>query len=112
MDPITRQGIAVAAGAGGAGQVDIAVAHTGSPYITAYPWSSGFGSKYSNPSTLPTGTGLGVAFSPDGNDIAVGHSGSPYITAYPWSSGFGSKYSNPSTLPASTGNDVAFSPAA
>ena len=41
----------------------IAVAHSNSPYITAYPWSSsGFGTKFSNPGTLPTDTGYGVAF--------------------------------------------------
>jgi hypothetical protein len=30
----------------------IAVAHSGTPYITAYPWSSssGFGTKFANPS--------------------------------------------------------------
>ena len=89
----------------------IAVAHGTSPYITAYTFNSGsgFGTKYSNPSTLPTSTGRGVAFSPDNSAIAVPHESSPYITAYPWSaSGFGTKYSNPSTLPASTGRGVAF----
>ena len=44
--------------------VDIAIAHTTTPYISVYPWSSGFGTKYANPATLPTGTGNGVAFSP------------------------------------------------
>ena len=33
-----------------------------SPYITAYPWSSGFGTKYSNPATLPADTANGIAF--------------------------------------------------
>lgn len=41
----------------------IAIAHDSSPYVTAYPWSSsGFGTKYSNPATLPASTGNGVAF--------------------------------------------------
>lgn len=42
----------------------IAVAHVNSPYISVYPWSSstGFGTKYSDPSTLPTGRVNGVAF--------------------------------------------------
>ena len=75
----------------------IAVSHSSSPYITAYPWSSsGFGSKYSDPATLPTNVGYNVAFSPSGAYIAVSHAGTPYITAYPWSaSGFGTKYSDP-----------------
>jgi len=41
----------------------IAVSHSTTPYVTAYPWSgSGFGAKYANPATLPTGTGRCVAF--------------------------------------------------
>jgi len=89
----------------------VAFAHFNSPFITAYPWSSsGFGTKYTNPSTLPTGTGSGVAFSPDKSAIAVAHQSSPSITAYPWSgSGFGTKYTNPATLPVSGGLSVAFS---
>ena len=88
----------------------IAVAHGTTPFITAYPWSgSGFGTKYANPATSPTGTGRGVAFSPDGSAIAVAHGTTPYITAYPWSgSGFGTKYANPSTLPTGIGFGVAF----
>lgn len=91
----------------------VAVAHTTSPYIAAYPFGgSGFGAKFPNPSTLPTGTGYGVAFSPSGTDIAVGHETSPRISAYAWSaSGFGAKYSNPSTLPPWTGYGMDFSPA-
>jgi hypothetical protein len=88
----------------------IAVAHDTTPFITAYPWSgSGFGTKFSNPGTLPTANGLGVAFSPSGDAIAVAHVTTPFITAYPWSgSGFGTKFSNPGTLPTGTGNGVAF----
>ena len=91
----------------------VAVAHNTSPYVSVYPWTSGtgFGTKYSDPSTLPTGTGRFTAFSPDGADLAVSHSTSPYISVYPWSSGFGTKYSDPSPTPyAALG--VAFSPAA
>ena len=90
--------------------VTIAVGHAVSPYISVYPFdpSVGFGAKYANPATLPTGTGNSIAFSPSA--IAVAHSSSPYISVYPWrSSGFGTKYSNPSTLPTGDGNAVAFS---
>jgi sugar lactone lactonase YvrE len=90
----------------------IAVAHATSPYVTAYPWNSttGFGTKYANPSPLPASTSNGVAFNPAGISVAVAHSSSPYVTAYSWitATGFGTKYSNPATLPASTGNGVAF----
>ena len=61
-------------GGGGAGLYEgyIAVAHGTSPFINVYPWTSGtgFGTKYADPSTLPTSTGMGVAFSPDGADLA------------------------------------------
>ena len=91
---------------------DIAVSHSLTPFISVYPWASGFGTKYANPSTLPPNTGYDVAFSPDGADIAVAHVSSPFISVYPWSSGFGAKYANPATLPAGDGQGVAFSPAA
>jgi hypothetical protein len=89
------------------------VAHVSSPYISAYPWSgSGFGTKYTDPATLPTGNGLGVAFSPDGTALAVSHQSSPYVTAYPWSgaTGFGTKYANPSSAITTGGNSVTFKP--
>jgi hypothetical protein len=91
----------------------VAVAYDTTPFITAYPWSgSGFGTKFADPGTLPTGSGRDVAFSPAGNAIAVAHAGSPYVTAYPWSgAGFGTKFTNPATLPPSSGLGVAFSPA-
>lgn len=88
---------------------DIALAHNGFPYITAYPWSNGFGTKYADPSTLPSATAFGTTFSTIGSSISVAHQSSPYITAYPFSGGFGTKYANPSTLPANTGRTAAFS---
>ena len=38
--------------------------------------------KLSNPSTLPAGSGYGVAFDPTGTYLAVAHNNSPYITIY------------------------------
>ena len=80
-----------------------------SPYINVYPWSSsGFGTKFANPSTLPTGGGYNVAFSLDGAYIAVAHDASPYISVYPWSSsGFGTKLT---AITSGHGNSVNFSP--
>ena len=41
----------------------LAVAHTLLPFISVYPWSgSGFGTKFSDPATLPTWQGNGVKF--------------------------------------------------
>ncbi len=90
----------------------IAVAHTSSPYISAYPWddtTGSFGTKYANPATLPTLNGRDVAFSPDDSTIAVAHLSTPYVSAYPWSSGFGTKYSDPSTTPPEAGFAISFS---
>jgi len=88
----------------------IAIAHTTTPFISTYPFSAGFGTKYANPATLPVGTGNGVAFNPAGTNIAIAHATTPFISAYPWSAGFGTKYANPATLP-DYGNGVAFNPA-
>ena len=43
---------------------DIAISHSTDPYVSAYPWApgAGFGVKYADPATKPTGTGRGVAF--------------------------------------------------
>jgi hypothetical protein len=92
---------------------EIAASMTASPYVNAYQWTtgSGFGIKYSNPSTLPPGSGQTVAFNPSGNCVAVGHSTSPFISAYPWTrgDGFGTRFSNPVTTLSSAVTQVAFS---
>ena len=64
MDPNSLNLIKGAAGAGGPYSGDIAVGHYVSPYISVYPWTSGtgFGTKYSDPSTLPAGTGRNIDF--------------------------------------------------
>ena len=81
----------------------IAAASTASPFIHAYSWSAstGFGTKYANPSVLPSGLACGVHFSPAEDAIAVATSTTPYIHAYAWSSstGFGTKYANPAIIP-------------
>lgn len=74
------------------------IAHIDSPYFTAYEWNGGYGSKYSNPSTLPSGQGHNVVFSKDGGAVILSSgitNSSPQ--AYSWSdaSGFGSKYTAP-----------------
>lgn len=88
----------------------IAVSHEGSIYISTYLWYPGFGTRYANPATLPTGGSASVAFSPSGADIAVAHDITPFISTYPWNAGFGTKYANPATLPTGNAWDVAFSP--
>jgi len=77
---------------------DVAIGSTSSPFIAAYPvTSSGFGTKYANPSTPIGGTVFSVKFSPVGNVIAIGNNISPAtLKAYAWSSGFGSLYTSPS----------------
>jgi hypothetical protein len=81
----------------------------------AYPWSNstGFGTKYANPATLPNGNSTGgVVFNPSSNVIVATNDNSPYVTAYPWSAstGFGTKYTDPSVGNRPTGapQDIAF----
>jgi hypothetical protein len=81
--------------------------------IHLYPWSSsGFGTKFANPS-FPAGIAQkqGLSFNTVTNDLACGTSASPYIWAYSVTpSGFGTQYSNPSTPLASATNGLQFSP--
>ena len=90
----------------------IAVAHniTGIDFIASvYPWSSsGFGTEFSNPSTL-SDAGYGVAFTNTQNALAITSQLSPFVRVYAWSgSGFGTQFSNPATLPTGLGAGVAF----
>ena len=59
--------------------------------------------KLPNPDILPTGTGYGTAFSPDGNYLSVAHNNSPYITIHKRDGDTFTKLSNPSKLPTNTG---------
>jgi hypothetical protein len=86
----------------------IAVSHANSPHVSAYPWSSGFGTKYANPASAVISLGYDVAFSANGDAIAVAYDTPDYINAYAWSSGFGTKYSSPATLPADFAIGVTF----
>jgi hypothetical protein len=78
----------------------LSVGHQTSPYISVYPWSTstGYGTRYTNPASLPAGQGYGVAFDPAATNIISVNGNSPYIAGYPWSSsGFGTRYANPAT---------------
>ena len=66
--------------------------------------------KLANPATLPTGTGNGASFSPDGAYLAIVHNTSPYVTIYKRSGDTFTKLSDPATLPTGTGNGASFSP--
>lgn len=84
----------------------ISTAFGASPYIDIFPFSSsGYGARYSNPSSLPAG-GTYVftpKFSPTGDAVIITHNNLPRLTGYPWSAaGYGTKYANPVSTPGST----------
>ncbi len=113
----TRYNVTLATSAVGRGVAfhpngaDIACAHDVSPFISVFPWSSpGFGTKYANPATLPSGNCNDVVFNNAGTVLAAAVAVSPFVEAYAWSAGFGSKFSNPSSLPAGAGSGIDFSP--
>lgn len=85
---------------------------TSSPYIEAYSFNqtTGFGAKFSNPSTLPGAACYDVSVAKTNDLVAVASSSSPYVHVYPWndSTGFGTKYSNPSALPTGDSRAIAF----
>lgn len=79
------------------------------PYIIGWAFSGGFGSKYSDPSTLPTGgCEWGISFSQSGSNVVVSNTTSTYQAAYPFSAGFGTKYANPSSAMASATRGASF----
>lgn len=88
----------------------LAIAHSVTPFVTIYDWSTGVPVKIANPATLPANDGSGVAWSPDGRYLAVSHTGSPSITIYDWITGVPIKIANPATLPAGDGTCCAWSP--
>lgn len=76
-----------------------------SPFIHGYRWTAGaspaWGTKFSDPATLPPGNTSNATFST--NDLIVATGSSPFVLSYSYSdtAGFGSKYANPATLPPS-----------
>jgi hypothetical protein len=87
----------------------LAVAHANSPYITIYNHSGDTFPSTTTPSTLPTGTGVGCAFSTDGTYLAVAHGTSPYITIYKRSGDTYTKLADPAALPTGVAYSCAFS---
>jgi hypothetical protein len=87
---------------------DLALGHDTTPRLSIYKFNTttGFGTRYSDPATVPQGNVVGVRFSPLGNSLAVTcgpGTGNP-LAGYPWTlgSGFGTKFGNPGTLPPSS----------
>lgn len=88
----------------------VVIAHSGSPFLSAYRWSSaGFGEKYANPGTLPGASPFGISFTPTGSHLIA--SSISTVVAYAWSSltGFGTRQTGP-TLGLNTVRAVAVSP--
>lgn len=84
-----------------------------SPYVSIYDWnnSTGFGSKYADPSSGIGSSANFFQFSPNDDLVAVATENSPYVHVYQWNAGWGTKYSNPSTLPANALSRVRFNAA-
>jgi hypothetical protein len=90
----------------------VAMVNTVSPYILVYPWTSasGFGTKATNPTTLPAGACYGASFNTTSTLLAISGANSPYINVYNITSGvsFGTRYTNPSVLPSGQLSAVTF----
>lgn len=95
----------------GAGQIiavyeDVVfIGHQTSPYISAYrvDQTTGFTSKFANPTSPPAGAVKGISVHPSGDYVVVVGDGSPSATAYRWDSmtGFGEKLTSPAPSPVS-----------
>lgn len=91
--------------------LSLLVATASSPYINAWPVSASlvWGTKFSNPGTLPTGVGSQVVITAAGDYVVLGHGTTPFMSAYPYTdTAFGSKLANPATLPGGQITGLAF----
>lgn len=95
------------------GDVLVCADAMGSNYgvVAIYPYSNGFGTKYTNPTNWPRLVGVSVRskFSPDGNSIAIAFGGT--VEVYEWftGTGFGALLSTKTYSPLTIVN-VEFSP--
>ena len=88
------------------------------PFIHGYPWSdtTGFGTKFSNPGTLPGGAVLAAQSMdtyqfPNGTlVVTMAHNVSPYTVTYQYTDagGFGTKYTDPTALVAGSNRSSKF----
>lgn len=74
-------------------------AEEASPFLAAYGWtSSGFGSKFSDPTAATERSSCDPAVISDSSVVIVGQAATPYVKAYAFSaSGWGSAFSEPTT---------------
>jgi WD40 repeat protein len=91
----------------------VGVGHATSPFMSHYPVlltgisGAAYGTKITDPATLPAAAVSCMAWSPQGDYLAVGSPSSPFIQVYPFTitgttGAFGAVCANPSSLP-STG---------
>lgn len=59
----------------------LVVGTSSSPFIGAYPWLHGFGTKYANPGTLRSAV-TGMDVHPNGNSMVAVGAASPYLWGY------------------------------
>lgn len=82
-----------------------------SPWVVNCKRSGDNWVKLTNPSTLPTGLGRGVAYGPTSLDsqpfVAIAHDNYPYLTVYSYN-GTTFTFNNMPVLPPSTGYDVSW----
>jgi hypothetical protein len=86
-----------------------AIAHDTTPFVTVYKQDGDVSTKIADPATLPTSSGYGATWTPDGSHLAVAHTSSPFVTIYSRSADVLTKIANPASLPGGNGNDVSWS---
>lgn len=85
----------------------VAVAHTTTPFMSIYPISTGygFGTKLTNPVSLPPGNLTGICFAPTGDYILTLSATTPYVGVWAFNpaagGSIGAKSADPLVIPSS-----------
>jgi hypothetical protein len=83
------------------------------PYLQAWTWAAGWGTKFSDPAGMPSNSQQ-ASLNPTNTAVACASTGTPFMHAYAWSgtTGFGTKYAAPSGITgAGTGRGAVFNKA-
>ena len=88
----------------------LAIAHTGTPFVTIYQRNENTFTKLADPGYLPADDSYGCAWTTNGEFLAVAHETDPFVTIYQRVGNVFTKLADPANKPAGNGQGCAWSP--